>query len=58
MNLRAILVVAGLGAAFAPARHASAQTFPVRDAVLERIWSIGMDSETGKASGEARHASS
>jgi hypothetical protein len=44
MNLRAALAIAVLGASFSLARPASAQTFPVRNPVLERIWAIGMDS--------------
>ncbi|HEV7993584.1 MAG TPA: M20/M25/M40 family metallo-hydrolase [Gemmatimonadaceae bacterium] len=43
MTLRASLLVAAF-ATLAIARPASAQTFPSRDPVLQRIWSIGMDS--------------
>jgi carboxypeptidase Q len=43
MTSRATLAAVAF-AALALARPASAQTFPTRDPVLERIWSIGMDS--------------
>jgi carboxypeptidase Q len=44
MNLRTALAAAVIGASVSSAAPLSAQTFPVRDAVLQRIWSIGMDS--------------
>ncbi|MEO8564280.1 MAG: M20/M25/M40 family metallo-hydrolase [bacterium] len=43
MTFRASFTVAAF-ASLAFAGRMSAQSFPVRDAVLERIWSIGMDS--------------
>jgi carboxypeptidase Q len=43
MTLRATFIAAAF-AALVIARPVSAQTFPTRDPVLERIWAIGMDS--------------
>ena len=43
MTFRATFIAAAF-AALAIARPVSAQTFPTRDPVLERIWAIGMDS--------------
>ncbi|MEO6525161.1 MAG: M20/M25/M40 family metallo-hydrolase [Gemmatimonadaceae bacterium] len=39
-----LAIAAVLGGALAVARPAAAQTFPTEDAVLRRIWSIGMES--------------